>query len=320
MTPYIPRNASSMAEMPTQLAAPRVIEPESGVISSAEDGAPQSSIDATALAPAPWAERANGQLPAADVGLRSAPAAGIIPVPVKPAAFPDPASHTKTISVAAIEMSPSHLASPRRRDPSSLSPASNFEAYSFSMLAGEAASGSPWAQIVSAPTVQQPLELEGPDPGDVPEPSVFVPLASGGVSPADPVLGKQTVQPSLQASLPYLEKGSEERLRSGDSLPGIQVRAVLEPQVAVQVGPAPPPEVTHGMPLIRPASVQPPGPVGTEKAAVGSSEPRSIQVRIGTIEVRTALQAAPPAPSPAAAPQGFDDYAAVRNYANWEWY
>jgi hypothetical protein len=46
-----------------------------------------------------------------------------------------------------------------------------------------------------------------------------------------------------------------------------------------------------------------------------AAEPESVQVRIGSVEVRAAT---PPAPPSAPAPQGFDDYAAVRSYTGWE--
>lgn len=59
-------------------------------------------------------------------------------------------------------------------------------------------------------------------------------------------------------------------------------------------------------------------PTMTEPA-VTPSEPRPIQVRIGTIEVRATT---PPAPTPPPAPkhQGFDDYLALRTYVNREDY
>ena len=49
------------------------------------------------------------------------------------------------------------------------------------------------------------------------------------------------------------------------------------------------------------------------------AEPRPIQVRIGTIEVRATTPPAPPKP-PVPTPQGFDDYAPLRNYLTWGQY
>lgn len=51
--------------------------------------------------------------------------------------------------------------------------------------------------------------------------------------------------------------------------------------------------------------------------AIIPSEPRPIQVRIGTIEVR-ATTPPPPAPPSPSAPQGFDEYVRIRTYVNWE--
>jgi hypothetical protein len=60
-------------------------------------------------------------------------------------------------------------------------------------------------------------------------------------------------------------------------------------------------------------------PTLAEPAAT-PSEPPSIQVRIGTIEVRATTPPAPPVPAPAPTSQGFDDYVLVRTYMNREQY
>jgi len=70
--------------------------------------------------------------------------------------------------------------------------------------------------------------------------------------------------------------------------------------------------------VIVPEQVQPQVSPPPRRPAASQPEPDSIQVRIGAVEVRaTSATTPPPAPQPTSAPQGFDDYAAVRSYAGW---
>lgn len=94
-------------------------------------------------------------------------------------------------------------------------------------------------------------------------------------------------------------------------------REAPEPEAVTQVQPAMPPATDISPPLIRPARTQPPMFPEPAETAVTRSESRSIQVRIGTIEVR-ATTPPPPAPPAAPTPQGFDDYTLIRNYVSWE--
>jgi hypothetical protein len=73
------------------------------------------------------------------------------------------------------------------------------------------------------------------------------------------------------------------------------------------------------LPMIRPAPIQSPTFPASDKSAGTPTEPRPIQVRIGTIEVRATTPPAPPKP-PGPTPQGFDDYAQLRNYLTWGQY
>lgn len=98
-----------------------------------------------------------------------------------------------------------------------------------------------------------------------------------------------------------------------------EAREAPEPEAIAKVQPTMPPasRVTHP-PVITPAPVQSPMfPIPAEPT-VSPSEPCSIQVRIGTIEVKASTPPSPPVPPPAPTPQGFDDYALLRNYVNWE--
>lgn len=92
---------------------------------------------------------------------------------------------------------------------------------------------------------------------------------------------------------------------------------------------APKPETGMQVPSISPRANLPHAIVrpaqGTETATpfsipmertVAPAEPPTIQVRIGTIEVRATTPPAP-SPPPVVASQGFDDYMLVRSYKNW---
>lgn len=92
-----------------------------------------------------------------------------------------------------------------------------------------------------------------------------------------------------------------------------------ESEVVAQVQPATPHVADISTPIIRPAPTQPPMFPAPVELAITPSEPRSIQVRIGTIEVRATTPPSP-APLPAPTPRGFGDYALVRNYVNWDRY
>jgi ribonuclease E len=114
----------------------------------------------------------------------------------------------------------------------------------------------------------------------------------------------------------------------GDVVPGEHARGVVDagdqPAPARALPAAPPasramaseraPTESHD---IRAAAA--PATAGMPAPPHGAHEARTIQVRIGTIEIRTAeaqptAPAAPPAPAPAI---GFADYARVRRYGGW---
>lgn len=89
------------------------------------------------------------------------------------------------------------------------------------------------------------------------------------------------------------------------------------PSEAVSKEPGQPDESERRQPLIRPAPRQPPEPLLTEKASRPPAAARPIQVRIGTIEVRTTTPP-PPAPTarPGPSPQGFEAYRLLRSYTS----
>jgi hypothetical protein len=119
----------------------------------------------------------------------------------------------------------------------------------------------------------------------------------GGVPESEHPLLQSQIQPS-----------SARLAEQPQTLPGTFARVEIAPSVTPAAGDAPP--------LIRPAPVEPPRFAAPAGPARSHSEPCPIQVRIGTIEVRATTPSAP-APPPAPTPQGFDEYAQVRNYLTW---
>lgn len=61
------------------------------------------------------------------------------------------------------------------------------------------------------------------------------------------------------------------------------------------------------------------GSLTTRETSSETSEPRSVQVRIGTIEIKATTPASSKISPPKPRPQGFGDYIQVRTYANQEW-
>jgi len=100
-----------------------------------------------------------------------------------------------------------------------------------------------------------------------------------------------------------------------------RVQEVFEQEAVTKVQPVTPHPMATSPPVIKPAPIQSQLPTfpASEKPAGTQAEPRPIQVRIGTIEVR-ATTPPPPAPPPTPAPQGFGDYVLLRNYVNWGQY
>lgn len=95
-------------------------------------------------------------------------------------------------------------------------------------------------------------------------------------------------------------------------------RAAPEPEAVAQIQLVTPHGTPESRPVITPATVPPPAlPVPVEPGVTRSGT-RSIQVHIGTVEVRATASLLPPAPPPAPTPQGFDDYVLLRNYVSWE--
>jgi hypothetical protein len=152
-------------------------------------------------------------------------------------------------------------------------------------------------------------------PGDVPEPGHL--SGSPTLSPAQPPPAEPLPRP--QTSRDTFARSETCRVAAIHPAPIPWTREASEPEAVAKVQPATPPVTDMSPPLIRPAPTQPPTFPTPVEPAITQSEPRSIHVHIGTIEVR-ATTPPPPAPPPAPAPQGFDDYVLVRNYLNWEQY
>jgi hypothetical protein len=100
-----------------------------------------------------------------------------------------------------------------------------------------------------------------------------------------------------------------------------ETRGASEGETVAHVQPATPPMTPARQAIIKPApaSERPFALPTMMGPTVTPSEPRPIQVRIGTIEVRATTPPAP-TPPPAPKPQGFDNYLALRTYANREDY
>jgi hypothetical protein len=146
-----------------------------------------------------------------------------------------------------------------------------------------------------------------------------VPAVDPGPRPATPALPTRDAPAALTQAVP----AAITRPALVDVMPEERARVVVDagdqpmPARALPVSPPlarpidPPPAESHDVRTMAPAVPAPHAP--------GAHEARTIQVRIGTIEIRTAeapptAPAAPPAPAPAI---GFADYARVRRYAGW---
>ena len=143
-------------------------------------------------------------------------------------------------------------------------------------------------------------------------------------SEAGPVNTAETRAPSLTQAPEEMQTHSGTFARSQTSSTVMPTAISPTPQLPPPDSPEPVlamvEPVAHemtliGLSVVRPAPIQSPALPALEKPAAMPSEPRPIQVRIGTIEVRATTPPAP-APPPAPMPQGFDDYVLVRNYVN----
>lgn len=174
----------------------------------------------------------------------------------------------------------------------------------------------PQIQEVSEPEAVAKVQPAAPVPGGIP--------VSGHASDSSPrpLAQPPPAGPAAQLRTPH---GAFVRSETGpvvtpaaiSTTPVPPAREAPEPESVLKVGPAMPHVTTKSQPVIRPAPVQSPTFPAPEKPAVTPSEPRSIQVRIGRIEVRAITPPAPPAPRTMPARPGpalsLDDYLKQRN-------
>lgn len=153
--------------------------------------------------------------------------------------------------------------------------------------------------------------------GDVPEPRR--PIDSKPDLPSEPLPARARVRPREQynSSFETLETEDVETQASVHTRPAPLPHEVSEPKSFAKIEPATSHQTAEREAMVRSPSVQLPEFKESSKANVTSSESRSVQVRIGTIEVR-ATTPSPPAQAPVQTPKGFDDYGLVRNYINWK--
>lgn len=155
---------------------------------------------------------------------------------------------------------------------------------------------------VTDSAIQTPMvERPGPAP-DRPSTSPGLPVEAE----TDPLPRPAAVHPALTQE-PY------DRAEMDHPQPIIRSTNQLANQAPTQptIHPAIQPAIAAERPLALPKPGMPAMP----------PEPRPIQVRIGTVEVRaTTPPPSPPSPPPASAPvsRGFDDYVHIRTYVNWE--
>lgn len=166
----------------------------------------------------------------------------------------------------------------------------------------------PVSPTVPAPRIEPTLQV----PGDTPKSSQ--PSHSPPLPPPAESAPRPQAPPKPFASL---EIGAVAMPPAIRTRPMPEAPEATEPGAVAQVQAAAPHSTTTSSSLIRPGSPQRPMFPTLLEAAVTPSEPRPIQVRIGTIEVRASTPP-PPAPPRAPTPHGFDDYVLLRNYVSWE--
>jgi hypothetical protein len=95
----------------------------------------------------------------------------------------------------------------------------------------------------------------------------------------------------------------------------VRTPETLEPEAVAKIQPAIPYFTTKSHPMIRPTPPAERIPTFPTKGSITKrSESRTVQVRIGTVEIKATTPLSPPAPSPQI--QGFDNYLLVRTYVN----
>lgn len=156
------------------------------------------------------------------------------------------------------------------------------------------------------------------------EPTVQMPGDTWKLEPGLPAISPTPSQPAARPQpardLPTKPKAGLVAMPAAIYLtPTLEMRETSEGETVAQVKRATPPMRTRGQAIIKPAPVTQPPPTTLimVEPAIPRPDPRPIQVRIGTIQVR-ATTPPPPTPPPAPTPQGFDDYVRVRTYVNWE--
>jgi hypothetical protein len=156
------------------------------------------------------------------------------------------------------------------------------------------------SNVPPAPRVLNPAERYSPRPGtETPDARAITQRDTG-----DPSF----IQVDGEAIAPPFRTGAEIQ-----NVQAFAQDAVLMIQPVTSIATDSTPTVLKPAPIAAPAHLQ------LAKSALTPAEPRPVQVRIGTIEVRATTPPAP-TPRPATTPQGFDDYALVRNYVNWGQY
>ncbi len=193
----------------------------------------------------------------------------------------------------------------------------------------------------AAPQPQEEVPLTAAEPQSSPprrtrlpaSPSVSMPRAEptvqmpGDTSKPEPSLPAILPTPSQPAARPQPARDLPTKPKTGPvampaaiyPIPTHEMRETSEGETVAQVQPATtPPATARGQAIIKPAPVTQPSPTTLTmvEPAIPRPEPRPIQVRIGTIEVRATTPPISRPPTPA--PQGFDDYVQIRTYVNWE--